>query len=63
MTIIERRILDIAALDDHVHQLLRLQWCRDHPVECALLTVSALISIGVVITFFRPTNGRHLARR
>lgn len=59
MGISERKRLDIAELEDYLHQLLHLQWCRDHPVACALLTVFALIAIGAVITFFRPLNGRH----
>ncbi len=63
MRIRQRKIFDIAEFDDYLHQLLRLQWCRDHPVACALLTVPALVAIGVVIAFFRPLNGRHLARR
>ncbi len=63
MGIRERPTLDIIRFDEYLHQLLHLQWCREHPVACALLTVSALFAIGVVITFLRPFIGRLLARR
>ncbi len=57
MTSKRHSALSLTGLDTHLHELLHLQWCHDHPVACTLLTLAAIAGIGMLVVTFRPTNG------
>ncbi len=60
-----REILDRLAVHRYLHQALNLQWCRDHPAACAILTGLTLLLLGLMmILLLRYKHGpRHSARR